>query len=578
MHRDEIELLIKNGFLQSEPDETLTQNELSSLVNQGFLEELPNHFFSFHNNLTWEVIYETLLYSERRLLHNIIAIHIEKHNKENLDAVSDLLLYHYERSRNLKKCVFYGALAGDRASSMFANKDALAFYQRSLSALDQLKRDLPVDRCTIYEHIGDVHENAGAHKNALDAYYKALEFWSQSTSSRKKTVHVPWNLKPSTHEALLARKIAMSLEHNSEYDEALKWLDKAENVLPSRPGKVASQIAATRSATLYRKGELEQAISWGKSALKIAKRTKQKGDAAYAHNMIANTFIQLGSLKKAITHLEQAEKICVETEDFPGIATVSSNLGDCHYYLGDLAGATKHYNNALISDEKLHNNAGIIMGHFNLGNIYTDIGELDKSISHLNKVIEAFKENKCRRDLAAAAFMSLSKCQRLNRKLNIAESAIKESLNLLKVDDQSKIFSFANLQYAELLLEQDNPEGARNIAESVLTEAKQQKNTGLELIAERILGNSHMQLKNLEMALEHGLKSIELSKNIGAEHEEALSILAHTNNLIASNRVTNLENNNIHRAIDILTKIGAKLDLERANKLLEKVNELAEPQ
>ena len=39
MNRDELDLLIKNGFLQSEPDETITQNELGSLVNQGFLEE-----------------------------------------------------------------------------------------------------------------------------------------------------------------------------------------------------------------------------------------------------------------------------------------------------------------------------------------------------------------------------------------------------------------------------------------------------------------------------------------------------------------------------------------------------------
>ena len=568
MKRDELDLLIKNGFLQSEPDEALTAEELSNLVNQGFLEELPNHFFTFHNNLTWEVIYETLLYAERRLLHSIIARHIEKYNSNNLEAVADILLYHFEKARDYPKCIHYGAKAGERASAMFAIDDAILFYSRSLTALDNINKDSPTDRSLLLEHIGDVQESHGDHKKAIDTYLLALKAWSTvSNSSDRKPKFVHWKLKPSTHQSFLLRKIAMSLEHDSEYDKSLQWLEKSEQSLPNRPGRIASLIAATRSATLYRKGEFEQAITWGKHALKKAKRSTRKEDEAYAHNMIANSCLQLGLLKDAVKHLENAESICVDIEDFPGIATASNNLGDCYYHLGDLNTAVTHYNRALTSDEQMHNQSGITMGHFNLGNILVDIGDLGKATYHLDNVIQSYNEGKCRRDLAAATYMTLSKCKRIQKQLPSAHDAIKEALQILSIDDQSRISDHANLQHAEILIAQGNVTTAKNIASKILKYAKEQKVVLLEIVAERVLGIAYKSELNFEKSLAHLKKSITLSKDIESEHEEALSIVAYTAALIDSKRVAPSDDKLIKRAIEILTKIGAKLDLAEAKRL-----------
>lgn len=573
MKRDELDLLIKNGFLQTEPDEALTAEELNNLVRQGFLEELPNHFFTFHNNLTWEVIYETLLYAERRLLHNIIARHIEKHNSNNLEAIADILLYHFEKARDYPKCIYYGAKAGERASAMFAIDDAILFYSRSLTALDHIKRNSPTDRSLLLEHIGDVQESYGDHKKAIESYHLALKAWSTVSNSRdRKPRFVHWKLKPSTHESFLTRKIAMSLEHDSEYDKSLKWLEKSEQLLPSRPGRIASLIAATRSATLYRKGDFEQAITWGKQALKKAKRSTRKEDEAYAHNMIANSCLQLGLLKEAVNHLENAETICVDIQDFPGIATASNNLGDCYYHLGDLNTAVTHYKRALISDEQMHNQSGIIMGHFNLGNILVDIGDLEKASFHLKTVIQAYNEGKCRRDLAAATYMTLSKCKRIQKQLSDAHDAIQETQRILRIDDQSRISDHANLQYAEVLIAQGNASPARKIAAKILKEAKKQKVIQLEIVAERVLGIAYKCESNFDKSIIHLKNSIELSKDIKSEHEEALSIVAYTAVLIESKKAVPTDSKLIKRAIEILSKIGANLDLAEAKRLASQLH------
>jgi tetratricopeptide (TPR) repeat protein len=571
MKRDELDLLIKNGFLQAEPDATLTTKELNNLVHQGFLEELPNNFFTFHNNLTWEVIYETLLYAERRQLHNIIAIHIEKHNSNTLETVADLLLYHFEKGRNLQKCVLYGAMAGDKASSLFANDDALSFYDRSKNALESLKKITPADLSLLYEHIGDVNENIGNHKEALANYQNALDIWGTAKNGSKPK-YVPWKLRPSTHEAFLTRKIAMSLEHDAEYDRALQWLDKAEKKLPSRPGRVACQIAATRSAVLYRKGEFQNAIHFGKLALKLAKRSGRKQDQAYAHNMLANSFMELAQLKDAITHLRDAEQICVSESDFPGIATANHNIGNCYYALGRLQDAVSHFKNALYADEQLLNSSGVTMSHFNLGNILIDTGDITESIRHLNFVLNEYEKGKCKRDLASASHMILARANRINNDLDKAYFHIQESMQMLEQDSSTSVYVYAELQYAELLLEQNQPMKALEICDRILKIAKDQDAKMLEIQAARVLGQTKARIQEYDSAISLLRHSIELANNMGIEHEEALSINAYTQIAVRSQNVTPATLEMSHHAIKILTKIGAKRDLAEARELASQLH------
>ena len=97
--RDELEQLIYKGIIKKTPQKNLFLNELKELEQSGFVrKQNDKHNLMFQNSLTWEVVYETLLYADRRRLHHLIAMHIENNNKDNLPNVADLLLHHYEMS------------------------------------------------------------------------------------------------------------------------------------------------------------------------------------------------------------------------------------------------------------------------------------------------------------------------------------------------------------------------------------------------------------------------------------------------------------------------------------------------
>ena len=574
MNREELDLLIKNGFLQSNPDKALTTEELNNLVSQGFLEELPNHFFTFHNNLTWEVIYETLLFAERRLLHNIIAIHIEKHNSSNLEAVSDVLLYHFEKGRNYPKCVLYGAKAGDRETILFANEDALSFYKRALIALDNIKHSPRADRSLLFEHIGDVYENSGNHKEALANYRLALDTWRDiKKTTSKKPKYVPWKVKPSINEAFLMRKLAMSYEHNSEFDNAVTWLDKAEKILPLRPGRVAAQIAATRSATLYRKGDFLPAIKHGLRALKLAKKSGRKEDLAYAHNVVANSYIETGEFQKAIQHLQFSKNISYEIQDFPGIANSNYNLGNTYWHIGSLTDAAIHYKNALSADEQMHNASGITMDQYSLGSISLYIGEIDESIENLLGVYKAYESGVARRDLTGVSLGVLCKAYQLKGNLKEAENYIQKALSILGEDSQSGILVHVELQLAELFLAQGKPEEAKEKCLLISDQIKKTKAVTIEIILERILGNAYVKLHDLDHAFHHLGNSIKIASQIGSQHEEALSVIDYVKAAIESGNTGEEVRNSLSRALEILSKIGAKLDLKEAQKLAKRLSQ-----
>ena len=86
----------------------------------------------------------------------------------------------------------------------------------------------------------------------------------------------------------------------------------------------------------------------------------------------------------------------------------------------------------------------------------------------------------------------------------------------------------------------------------------------------RVLGQVLSKLSQHEKALELLEQSVAMANEMGMEHDEALSIIAYIKAAINAEKVTPSRSALIPRAIDILTKIGAKLDLEEARKLAAK--------
>jgi class 3 adenylate cyclase/tetratricopeptide (TPR) repeat protein len=540
---------------------------LAELQAQGFARqagvEAQSHAFA--HALTRDVAYETLPYAERRRLHRRAAQHIEERDVARLEAVSELLLYHYGVAADRAKIVRYAAMSGERAASVFAVEEAKGFYYRALSALEGEDKRLAPERSLLYERLGDCLETAGQHKEARDSFELALQECRLATR-RPRLVRTKDRWR--TREGDLCRKMAVSHERRSEYDEALNWLDNALLALPPGSAHATGQIYTVRSLTLFRKGLYEQALQWGRLGLSLSQRSNPH-QLAYAHTIVANTYTELGRLRQALRHDRFAVRYYHELGDLPGQALANGNVAVSYQMLGILDGALYHYEVGLKADERIGNRSHSAIMNNNIGEVLLMMGRVDEATVHFERVLDAYRIERGLAGLAGLAEVNLSRCLLRSGEISAAMSRLRRAIRLLRSVGVEGVLAEARLQRVELRLAAGQAHEARRECRRALSEARRLDARVLAVRAERLLGRAEAALGDLERAASHLRASVGAARAAGAEYEEALALLALARTLLTSPKTRQQADRPLRRAIAILSRMGAMLDLAEAQRLSE---------
>jgi predicted ATPase len=122
------------------PVEALHQS-LGHMQRAEFLYErnlFPERDYTFKHALTHEVAYESLQPEPRRALHAKIVEVIEAFDHDRLATQVEWLAYHALRGEVWDKAVAYGRQAGAKAETHSAYREAVAFFEQALGALQHL--------------------------------------------------------------------------------------------------------------------------------------------------------------------------------------------------------------------------------------------------------------------------------------------------------------------------------------------------------------------------------------------------------------------------------------------------------
>ena len=117
------------------------QRGLSHLQAAEFLYEtrlFPEREFTFKHALTHEVAYSSLLQERRRVLHGRIVEAIEGLYPDRLTEQVERLAHHAVRGEVWDKAVTYCRQAGGRAVARSAYREAVAYFEQALAALEHL--------------------------------------------------------------------------------------------------------------------------------------------------------------------------------------------------------------------------------------------------------------------------------------------------------------------------------------------------------------------------------------------------------------------------------------------------------
>lgn len=175
----------------------------------------PDLTWRFKNNVTQEVAYETLLYAQRRALHQALAEWVETKYRSELHPHYPLLAFHYTRAGAQEKAIDYLLKTGDLARGLYAHQEAIQHYQQALEFLqEQGERGYERSARTLMK-LALTYHTAFDYSNARETYQEGFRLWQLAAESTPEdslppaphALRLDWPYLPLTLDPALAEDV-----------------------------------------------------------------------------------------------------------------------------------------------------------------------------------------------------------------------------------------------------------------------------------------------------------------------------------------------------------------------------------
>lgn len=131
--------------------------------------------YIFKHIITQQVAYNSMLFAQRRGLHQSIAVWHEKEYANDLAPVFPTLAHHYTRAEDGPKAIDYLERAGTRALGNFANEEAISFFNQALTLAEKTPGlAAPVRRGFWNSQVGEAYYAMGRQSESREYFDRAL--------------------------------------------------------------------------------------------------------------------------------------------------------------------------------------------------------------------------------------------------------------------------------------------------------------------------------------------------------------------------------------------------------------------
>jgi class 3 adenylate cyclase/tetratricopeptide (TPR) repeat protein len=169
--------------------------------------------YTFCNGNTHDVVYDLMLFAQRRELHGKVADEIRRVHGDGQWSEQPLLAHHYRLAENFAEALTFYKKAGDVSTIQWVPHEAVLFYREASQIADQLAKSKklaldPLDHISIKRKYASALLNMGDFADADVQLREALDLLGlempseKKASSRSAVKNIKFKLKPGPRRAV----------------------------------------------------------------------------------------------------------------------------------------------------------------------------------------------------------------------------------------------------------------------------------------------------------------------------------------------------------------------------------------
>lgn len=498
--------------------------------------------FQIIHSLVKENIKKFIDDSELKLMYETAAKNLEDiYTYGDDDNKLFDIAYHYEKSGNTTKTIFYLEKAGNYAKENYLNEDAINLYNKLLTL-----KISDIKRIIIIKSIGYILNLTGEWDKALILIENNIKICRNINNIKFECQLLLFKMSilinKSNYDSILdiGKYIEKSLK-NSKNDEDLITYIKSLNLI----GNMCINLSDNSNASIYYN-----------KCIKLSKNINYEKGYKTAIGSIALIEIDNCNFKKALELYEEQKNLCKKINDRKGYSIASGNMGIVYKKMGDYKNSLKCYNDYMILSKEIGFKKGYSIAVGNIGNLYLDYKEFDKAVKCYEEQRNISKElgskfiysraigniavvymHKCKFDKAmlylkekvkiceeigdkkdlAFAIGNIGQIYNYTGKYDKAKMYIEKKMNICNILKDKIGYYDAFIKLADQYIYQKMYDKALELNNKVLEEySKINYKYGLNIVSNS-LGILHVLEGNSEKSIEYFYSSFKLQKELNIE-------------------------------------------------------------
>jgi tetratricopeptide (TPR) repeat protein/tRNA A-37 threonylcarbamoyl transferase component Bud32 len=317
----------------------------------------------FSHDKLREGVLENLKTGTLAKLHREVAEALEAAHPpsgENAAVLAD----HWRVAGEPEKEGYYAAVAGDRALNLSAFGNAIDYFTRALSCLDNILT--PYERSGLLCRLAESYYGLSDYTHAIPLYRQSIELaresknediirdalaglssitlnqgrYTEATQQLEECLALFRASGDKRGEGRILNRLGIANEYQGQIERGIEYYEQALTLYRSigdRRGE--GLLLSNLSDTYVTLGQIEQARDYAQQALAIHKMINYRRNQIYDLLHLADVHANLGQLDKAVEYFKQAQDVNREVNERLVACLILNNMSIAYANLGRLEDA-----------------------------------------------------------------------------------------------------------------------------------------------------------------------------------------------------------------------------------------------